>query len=78
MSAIAGLDEAGRGALFGPDGLDLRIACCGAPDGAGGGRVPFGERDGSVEARPLSSDEVGAVRNSIINGMRGLGYELRV
>ena len=28
--------------------------------------------------RTLSSEEVGAIRNSIIDGMRGLGYELRL
>jgi phenylalanyl-tRNA synthetase beta chain len=32
---------------------------------------------GSAE-RTLSSEEVGAIRNHIIEGMRGLGYELRV
>jgi len=32
---------------------------------------------GSPE-RTLSSDEITAVRNGIIEGMRGLGYELRV
>jgi phenylalanyl-tRNA synthetase beta chain len=36
-------------------------------------RVTVGSAD-----RTLSSDEVGAIRNDIIDGMRALGYELRV
>ncbi len=36
-------------------------------------RVTVGSAD-----RTLSSDEVGAIRNDIIEGMRALGYELRV
>jgi phenylalanyl-tRNA synthetase beta chain len=32
----------------------------------------------SAADRTLSSDEVGSIRNQIIEGMRGLGYELRV
>jgi phenylalanyl-tRNA synthetase beta chain len=39
--------------------------------------VSFRLTVGSAE-RTLSSDEVTAVRNTIIEGMRGLGYELRV
>jgi phenylalanyl-tRNA synthetase beta chain len=39
--------------------------------------VSFRLTIGSAE-RTLSSDEVGAVRAGIIDGMRGLGYELRV
>jgi phenylalanyl-tRNA synthetase beta chain len=36
-------------------------------------RITVGSAD-----RTLSSDEVGAIRNNIIDGMRALGYELRV
>jgi phenylalanyl-tRNA synthetase beta subunit len=36
-------------------------------------RMTVGAQD-----RTLSSDEVGAVRNRIIDGMRAQGYELRV
>jgi phenylalanyl-tRNA synthetase beta chain len=36
-------------------------------------RITIGSAD-----RTLSSDEVGAIRNGIIDGMRALGYELRV
>jgi phenylalanyl-tRNA synthetase beta chain len=36
-------------------------------------RITVGSAD-----RTLSSEEVGAIRNSMIEGMRGLGYELRV
>ncbi len=36
-------------------------------------RITIGAAD-----RTLSSDEVGAIRNNIIDGMRALGYELRV
>ena len=36
-------------------------------------RLTFGSPE-----RTLSSDEVGAIRTRIIEGMRGLGYELRV
>jgi phenylalanyl-tRNA synthetase beta chain len=39
--------------------------------------VSFRLTFGSPE-RTLSSDEVGAIRARIIEGMRGLGYELRV
>ena len=39
--------------------------------------VSFRLTVGSSE-RTLSSDEVGEIRNGIIEGMRGLGYELRV
>ena len=39
--------------------------------------VSFRITVGSAE-RTLSSEEVGAVRNGMIEGMRGLGYELRV
>jgi phenylalanyl-tRNA synthetase beta chain len=36
-------------------------------------RITIGSAD-----RTLSSDEVGVIRNGIIDGMRALGYELRV
>ena len=39
--------------------------------------VSFRLTAGSPE-RTLSSEEVGAVRERIIDGMRGLGYELRL
>jgi phenylalanyl-tRNA synthetase beta chain len=39
--------------------------------------VTFRVRVGSSE-RTLSSDEIAAIRNAIIEGLRGLGYELRV
>jgi phenylalanyl-tRNA synthetase beta chain len=39
--------------------------------------VSFRLTVGSVE-RTLSSDEMGAIRGRIIDGMRGMGYELRV
>ena len=34
--------------------------------------------DGRSPARTLSSDEIAAIRANIIEGMRDLGYELRV
>jgi phenylalanyl-tRNA synthetase beta chain len=39
--------------------------------------VSFRLTVGSSE-RTLSSEEVGEIRTAIIEGMRGLGYELRV
>ena len=36
-------------------------------------RITIGSADST-----LSSEAVGAIRNSIIDGMRSLGYELRV
>jgi phenylalanyl-tRNA synthetase beta subunit len=39
--------------------------------------VSFRLTVGSPE-RTLSSDEVGAIRAKIIDGMRGMNYELRV
>ena len=39
--------------------------------------VTFRMTVGSSE-RTLSSDEIAAIRSAIIEGMRGLGYELRV
>jgi len=49
----------------------------GPPFEAGQKSVTFRVSVGSAE-RTLSSDEVSAVRESIIAGMRGLGYELTV
>jgi len=49
----------------------------GPPFAEGFKSVSFRITVGSAE-RTLSSDEVGAIRNDIIEGMRGLGYELRV
>jgi phenylalanyl-tRNA synthetase beta chain len=49
----------------------------GPPLGAGQKSVSFRLTAGSAE-RTLSSEEVSEVRERIIEGMRGLGYELRV
>ncbi len=49
----------------------------GAPLAENTKSVSFRLTVGSAE-RTLSSDEVGAIRAQIIDGMRGLGYELRV
>ena len=49
----------------------------GSPLGENSKSVSFRLKVGSAE-RTLSSDEVGAIRTRIIEGMRGLGYELRV
>ena len=49
----------------------------GPPLGAGQKSVSYRLTAGSPE-RTLSSEEVSAVRERIIEGMRGLGYELRV
>ena len=48
----------------------------GAPLEAGMKSVSFRVVVGGTKT--LSSDEIGAVRNAIIEGLRGLGYELRV
>ena len=49
----------------------------GPPFDEGSKSVSFRITVGSAE-RTLSSEEVGAIRNGIIEGMRALGYELRV
>ena len=49
----------------------------GPPFAEGSKSISFRITIGSAE-RTLSSEEVGAIRNNIIEGMRGLGYELRV
>ena len=49
----------------------------GAPLAEGTKSVSFRVTVGSAE-RTLSSEEIAGVRATIIDGMRGLGYELRV
>ena len=49
----------------------------GAPLAEGTKSVSFRVTVGSAE-RTLSSEEIAGVRKTIIEGMRGLGYELRV
>jgi phenylalanyl-tRNA synthetase beta chain len=49
----------------------------GAPLEEGRKSVSFRLRVGSPE-RTLSSEEAGDIRARVIEGMRGLGYELRV
>ena len=49
----------------------------GPPLAEGTKSVSFRVTVGSPE-RTLSSDEIGAIRATIIEGMRELGYELRV
>jgi phenylalanyl-tRNA synthetase beta chain len=48
-----------------------------------GAPLPAGKKSVSFRVvvggeKTLSSDEIGAIRNGIIAGMQGLGYELRV
>ena len=67
------------GALWGPmlERLDFLRQYSGPPLAEGQKSVSFRLTVGSPE-RTLSSEEVGQIRAGIIEGMRGLGYELRV
>jgi phenylalanyl-tRNA synthetase beta chain len=85
LSVIAGarehagkLEAAIRG-FAGPllEGMEFLRVYAGPPLEEGTKSVSFRLTVGSAE-RTLESEEVGAVRGRIIDGMRGLGYDLRV
>ena len=85
LSVIAGMREpAGTlqssvASFAGPllESIQFLRQYSGPPLEAGRKSVSFRLTVGSPE-RTLSSDEVGKIRESIIEGMRALGYELRV
>jgi len=86
LSVIAGSRELvgdllGRLIGFVPEGMlenaEYIRQYSGPPLAEGSKSVSFRITVGSPD-RTLSSDEVGAVRSGLIEGMRGLGYELRV
>ena len=85
LSVIAGLREhigalESRVASFaGPllESIQFLRQYSGAPLAEGAKSVSFRLTVGSPE-RTLSSEEIAAIRTRIIEGMRGLGYELRV
>jgi phenylalanyl-tRNA synthetase beta chain len=85
LSVIAGLREhAGRlqsavAGFAGPllESIEFLRQYSGAPLDSGQKSVSFRLTVGSPE-RTLSSEEVGGIRAQIIDGMHGLGYELRV
>jgi phenylalanyl-tRNA synthetase beta chain len=85
LSVIAGMREhAGRleaavRSFAGPllESIQFLRQYSGPPLEEGRKSVSFRLTVGSAD-RTLSSDEVGAIRAAIIEGMRGLGYELRV
>lgn len=85
LSVVAGLrEQAGKleasiASFAGPllDKVEYVREYAGPPLEAGQKSVSFRVTVGSAE-RTLASDEVMAVRAAIIEGMRGLGYELRV
>jgi phenylalanyl-tRNA synthetase beta chain len=85
LSVIAGereqagrLEAAIRG-FAGPllESIQFLRVYSGPPLEEGRKSVSFRVTVGSAD-RTLSLDEVGAIRAAIIEGMRGLGYELRV
>ncbi len=85
LSVIAGLREhaarlaAGIRSFAGPlvESVEFLRQYSGPPLEAGRKSVSFRVTAGSPE-RTLSSEEVSEIRARIIDGMRGLGYELRV
>ena len=85
LSVLAGLrEQAGKlqsaiAGFAGPllESIQFVRQYVGPPLAEGVKSVSFRLTVGSPE-RTLSSDEITAVRNGIIEGMRGLGYELRV
>jgi phenylalanyl-tRNA synthetase beta chain len=85
LSVIAGLREyAGRlqaaiAGFAGPllESIQFVRQYAGPPLAEGVKSVSFRLTVGSSE-RTLSSEEIAAIRDAIIDGMRGLGYELRV
>jgi phenylalanyl-tRNA synthetase beta chain len=85
LSVLAGLrEQAGKlqsaiAGFAGPllESIQFVRQYVGPPLAEGVKSVSFRLTVGSPE-RTLSSDEITAVRNAIIEGMRGLGYELRV
>jgi phenylalanyl-tRNA synthetase beta chain len=85
LSVIAGIREhaarleAGIRSFAGPlvESIEFLRQYSGAPLEEGRKSVSFRVTVGSPE-RTLSSDEVSGIRARIIDGMRGLGYELRV
>ena len=76
---LAGRLEAGIASFAGPllESVQFVRQYSGPPLPEGRKSVSFRVTLGSPE-RTLASEEVGEIRNRIIEGMRGLGYELRV
>jgi len=79
MRELAGKLEVAIASFAGPLLEDIQFVrqYSGAPLAEGTKSVSFRLTMGSAE-RTLSSDEISAVRNAIIEGMRAGGYELRV
>jgi phenylalanyl-tRNA synthetase beta chain len=79
LRELAGKLEASIASFAGPllESVEFVRQYSGPPLPEGQKSVSFRLTVGSPE-RTLSSDEVAAVRAQIIEGMRGLGYELRV
>ena len=75
----AGKMQASAASFAGPllESIQFVRQYAGPPLAEGRKSVSFRLTVGSAE-RTLSSDEVGEIRARIIDGMRGLGYELRV
>ncbi|SPF52834.1 Phenylalanine--tRNA ligase beta subunit [Candidatus Sulfopaludibacter sp. SbA4] len=79
MRELAGTLEAAVASFAGPllESIQFLRQYSGPPLGEGQKSVSFRLTVGSPE-RTLSSEEVSEIRARIIDGMRGLGYELRV
>ena len=79
LRAYAGTLRSEAASFAGPllDSIQFVREYAGPPLPEGSKSVSFRVTVGSPE-RTLSSEEVGQVREGIIEGMRGLGYELRV
>jgi len=79
LRELAGKLESSIASFAGPLLEDIQFVrqYAGAPLAEGTKSVSFRLTVGSAE-RTLSSDEIAAVRNAIINGMQATGYELRV
>jgi phenylalanyl-tRNA synthetase beta chain len=79
LRAHAGTLRNEAAALVGPllDSIEYVREYAGPPLPEGSKSVSFRVTVGSPE-RTLSSDEVGQIRAAMIEGMRGLGYELRL
>jgi phenylalanyl-tRNA synthetase beta chain len=79
LRAYAGSLEAAVASFAGPllESVEFVREYAGPPLPEGTKSVSFRVTVGSPE-RTLSSEEVGEIRAGMIEGMRGLGYELRV
>jgi len=79
LRAYAGSLRSEAASFAGPllESIQFVREYAGPPLAEGSKSVSFRVTVGSPE-RTLSSEEVGGIRAGIIEGMRGLGYELRV